>query len=451
MVTHYRKAAVTAASIVFLAIFLAASPAFAAIGLVVDGQRLDTDVPPQINEGRTLVPLCLIGEALGMEVSWETDIQAAVLQGKGKLLKLPVGKTQAEVNGKAVTLDVPAVITEGRVMVPVRFVSEQFKAEVEWDKINQIVNITTLEEGKSMTENVPETGVETGIPTGLSGPYRMTGSASVLFPGVVPPQTSEVTGWFDLGFEEGDKKDRILKRELEGTLEKLVIPEVLTSEIIPDGTQKMTLVYFALLPDEVQQGEYDPETGEFWMVTTLSLKIPEMGSLSGPYTAVALERGTLNPATAVYKSHVSLTVNTGPFAGTNVLFSKNGSREDSLEDIRRLLEKENLTDAEKERIRNYLRESHASEAEKIEVIRDLIELAQEASGEAVLITPLEVIDAIIDGNRDIEERMYKTYRDMRAVGIIDGPEDFPNGTLEQRQKYEMRYLLERLKQQSVNH
>jgi hypothetical protein len=46
------------------------------------------------------------------------------------------------VGGKAVALDVPPVIVKDRVFVPIRFISENFGALVEWDNKMQIVKIT---------------------------------------------------------------------------------------------------------------------------------------------------------------------------------------------------------------------------------------------------------------------------------------------------------------------
>lgn len=426
---------------------LPAAPAAAAITLVVNGKALSPDVPPQLVEGRTVVPLRFIGEALNMEVLWDDQLQAAVLRSEGLSITLPVGQREAIVNGKVVTLDVPAITIEGRTMVPVRFISEQLGARVGWDGENQVVSITTTEApvAGDGPETVPGTVITPADPTTLSGAYQMTGEVALLFPTAAQPQSLAVSGWFDLVVEADERGYRIYKRAMEGSMAGLVLPEMLAAELAPDGALKPAAVSFALLPEQTQTGSYNPETGEFWMVTTLSFTLPDLAPLGGEtYTAIALERGTLNPVTAAYSSQVSLTVVNGPFAGTLAIFSKGGSREDSLEDIRRLLEKESLTDEERERVERYLRESHASEADKIRLLRDLIELAEEVTGETFVLS-LDIIDAIIAGIEDIEEKLYQAYKQMRDEGIIDGPEDFPNGTLEQRRKYEMRYLLEQLR------
>lgn len=96
------------AALVLVAV-LPAAPAAAAITLVVNGKALSPDVPPQLVEGRTVVPLRFIGEALNMEVLWDDQLQAAVLRSEGLSITLPVGQREAIVNGKVVTLDVPAI------------------------------------------------------------------------------------------------------------------------------------------------------------------------------------------------------------------------------------------------------------------------------------------------------------------------------------------------------
>lgn len=55
----------------------------------------------------------------------------------------PVAKVL--INGTEINDDVPAVVINGRVMVPLRVVSEALGAEVEWDEANYTANITTTE------------------------------------------------------------------------------------------------------------------------------------------------------------------------------------------------------------------------------------------------------------------------------------------------------------------
>ena len=109
------------------------------VKVFVNGKKPAFDVQPQIREGRTLVPFRALAESLGAQVSWDgNNRQVAVIRAHIRI-QLSVGSPEATVNGTPVTLDVPATIVDGRVMVPLRFISEGLKARVTWDPSSQMV------------------------------------------------------------------------------------------------------------------------------------------------------------------------------------------------------------------------------------------------------------------------------------------------------------------------
>ena len=120
---------------VILAVFMMSLPVLAddVIKVTVDGEELMFDQNPVIINDRTMVPMRAIFEKLGASVSWDGETKTVTAEGSGRKIVLPVGSTVAAVNGEAVFLDSPAVIIEGRTLVPVRFVSEAMGAEVTWD------------------------------------------------------------------------------------------------------------------------------------------------------------------------------------------------------------------------------------------------------------------------------------------------------------------------------
>ena len=63
---------------VIIGLLLTASVAFAGqpITLIVNGQAVQCDVPPQIINGRTMVPISAVAKALGCQVSWDGSAQA---------------------------------------------------------------------------------------------------------------------------------------------------------------------------------------------------------------------------------------------------------------------------------------------------------------------------------------------------------------------------------------
>ncbi|MBE7019993.1 MAG: hypothetical protein E7411_00980 [Ruminococcaceae bacterium] len=104
-----------------------------------------SDVEPVIENGRTLVPMRAIFEALEADVSWDPDTETATGSKNGNVIKITKDSQKAYVNNKEVTLDVPAKIIDGRFVVPVRFVAESFKIPVEWDSFSKTVIIKTAE------------------------------------------------------------------------------------------------------------------------------------------------------------------------------------------------------------------------------------------------------------------------------------------------------------------
>lgn len=112
------------------------------IKVVINGKSVVFDQPPVSENGRTLVPLRAIFEALGAEVLWDGNTQTVTSTKGGTKISLQLGSTQMYVNGSVVTLDVPAKVINSRTLVPVRAVSEAFGCDVDWDGNTQTVYIT---------------------------------------------------------------------------------------------------------------------------------------------------------------------------------------------------------------------------------------------------------------------------------------------------------------------
>lgn len=113
------------------------------IKVIVDGKPVLFDVAPINKEGRNLVPLRAIFNALGAEVEWDGSTRTITgTKGETKIV-LQLDSNQATINGAAKMLDVPATSYNGRTMVPARFIAESLGADVYWDGSTQTVVITT--------------------------------------------------------------------------------------------------------------------------------------------------------------------------------------------------------------------------------------------------------------------------------------------------------------------
>lgn len=152
---------------VFLFILCIAGAAQAAPQIILDDKAIVFDVPPIIENDRTLVPLRAIFEALGANVIWDDPTQTVTATKEGTEIKLTIGG-QTYKNGTPVTLDVPAKIINDRTMVPLRFVSEALGAKVNWNGETETIYIT------SPSTTVPSTTVPSTTVPDTASPGTIT-------------------------------------------------------------------------------------------------------------------------------------------------------------------------------------------------------------------------------------------------------------------------------------
>lgn len=113
----------------------------ASTSVILNGKILICDVPPGNENGTILVPLRSIFEALAATVSWDDDSQTVTAKKGANIIELKIGSSIAIKNGLPVYLDVPGKIVNGKTMIPVRFVSEAMGCTVKWVEEIQTVFI----------------------------------------------------------------------------------------------------------------------------------------------------------------------------------------------------------------------------------------------------------------------------------------------------------------------
>ena len=115
----------------------------APIVVTVDGRPLVMDVPPVAIDGRTLVPLRAIFEALGATVEWDAAANRIAGARGATVIVLHLGRTTAYIDGVSAVLDIAPRAIRGRTMVPARFVAESLGATVNWNEGTRTVEITS--------------------------------------------------------------------------------------------------------------------------------------------------------------------------------------------------------------------------------------------------------------------------------------------------------------------
>ena len=107
----------------------------------VRGVNIDFDVPPVIKEGRTLIPVRAVMNGLGAEVKWDEVARTVTITRDGKIIILNIVNGAAFVNGKKLELDVPAQIINNRTFIPLRFIAESLGEKVEFVEETGEINI----------------------------------------------------------------------------------------------------------------------------------------------------------------------------------------------------------------------------------------------------------------------------------------------------------------------
>lgn len=123
---------------------ITAQPALALeenISIFIDGLPVSLDVPPVIQNGRTLVPFRAIAEALNAEVYWDGETQTVSAAAGQARVELKIGNKTAFHNQTPIILDVGPQIIGGRTLIPLRFFSTALGCTVNWVETSREVRI----------------------------------------------------------------------------------------------------------------------------------------------------------------------------------------------------------------------------------------------------------------------------------------------------------------------
>ncbi|MBR1738405.1 MAG: copper amine oxidase N-terminal domain-containing protein [Firmicutes bacterium] len=123
------------------------SSVFAAteIKVIVDNKDVVfTDAKPQIINSRTMVPIRVAAEALGMTVEWDKPSETATFKKGNDVITHKMNSSSVTVNGAVKNFDYKSVNVSNRILMPIRMLAEATGAAVEWDSQKSTVIITSL-------------------------------------------------------------------------------------------------------------------------------------------------------------------------------------------------------------------------------------------------------------------------------------------------------------------
>jgi endonuclease YncB( thermonuclease family) len=128
-----------------------------AIYVFLDGKKMTFKQQPTIVNGRALVPLRDIFEALGAKIEWNEAAKTVTAKKNNTVITYTIGSFTGNRNNEIITIPVPGQLIDGTTMIPLRFVSEALDTTISWDensrtilisaKIKTTVVVTSILEG----------------------------------------------------------------------------------------------------------------------------------------------------------------------------------------------------------------------------------------------------------------------------------------------------------------
>lgn len=112
--------------------------------IMVNNKIISSDVEPFIKNGTTYVPIRFISEALNIsQIVWNEEAKTVLIIKDSTKISLIINRNYAYVNDIYTSLDANAILVNGRTFVPLRFISNCFDADVDWNQNTYTVSINT--------------------------------------------------------------------------------------------------------------------------------------------------------------------------------------------------------------------------------------------------------------------------------------------------------------------
>ncbi|MBP2026798.1 hypothetical protein J2Z35_000589 [Acetoanaerobium pronyense] len=119
--------------------------------IFVNGMNIKFEIPPVIKEGRTLIPVRAITESLGADVVWDSKTSTVTISKDDTVIILTLGSNIVLVNGEERELEISAQSINNRTFVPLKFISDILKVDVDYDLETGEIDIIDLDDN----ENIP--------------------------------------------------------------------------------------------------------------------------------------------------------------------------------------------------------------------------------------------------------------------------------------------------------
>ncbi len=116
------------------------------VSVSLNGNIIDfPNQQPTVVDGRTLIPLRGVFDKMGYSIDWDNDTKTATLEKDGKRISVQIGENKIYIDGSPMEIDVPAQLINGSTMLPMRAITDASGTELLWDNDNKIATIIAPE------------------------------------------------------------------------------------------------------------------------------------------------------------------------------------------------------------------------------------------------------------------------------------------------------------------
>lgn len=110
--------------------------------VTVNGTTSQMDVTPVMKNGSLFIPLRYLGEAIGVDVTWDNTKKTLWIMDSDNTAVFWAGQSYMELNGERKNIGAPVFLDSGRVQVPVRFIAELLGWKVNYAPADGTVTLT---------------------------------------------------------------------------------------------------------------------------------------------------------------------------------------------------------------------------------------------------------------------------------------------------------------------
>lgn len=110
--------------------------------VTVNGTTRQMDVTPVMKNGSTFIPLRYLGEAIGVDITWDNTKKTLWIKDGDNTAVFWAGQSYMELNGERKNIGAPVFLDSGRVQVPVRFIAELLGWDVSYTLADGTITLT---------------------------------------------------------------------------------------------------------------------------------------------------------------------------------------------------------------------------------------------------------------------------------------------------------------------